>query len=154
MTKSLPLCIDWVHWSAWEMTLSNKLSPVDLVLILLTRKVSDYLEYLNEFSNSKSSSLTSSLFRVCRSHCKLLLIWHLFLLHYKVIRVQYFLGLDWVINPTVIIDCTWLVVVYILLIKMSITNLISKTFNYISHHASIISYQIFLFLTTFREKEY
>ena len=57
MAESLPLSIDRVYTSPWEISLLDEPLPIDLILVFLARELLSDLKYLNKFSHCKSSSL-------------------------------------------------------------------------------------------------
>ena len=57
VTKSLPLCINWVNRATREKALSNKALPINLIFVLFGRELLSDQKYLNQLSHSKSSSL-------------------------------------------------------------------------------------------------
>ncbi len=78
MTKSLPLGIDWVHTSTRKnITFSDKPLPINLVFIFLAGISTCYFKNFDEFSYSKSCSLTwgSSMSMFSRSWVYCIHIW-------------------------------------------------------------------------------
>lgn len=57
VTESLPLSVDRVDTATGEESFSDEPLPVNLILVFLARKLIGHMEYFDELSNSKSSSL-------------------------------------------------------------------------------------------------